>query len=290
MKFVPQAVTRNVGRQLLTLKKNRPHISFGVGIAGVIVGNVLVARATLKVGPVLEEMQAEVEDVKLHRDLDDPDRSKDLAYVYGKGTIKLAQLYGPAVIVTGLSITLLTGSHVEMTRRNQALTATVVGLSKAYDEYRSRVRDAIGEERERDIYYAVTEETYIDEDGKKKTVLSPTGDPSLISPHARFFDEYSKYWQKDAEMNRLFVQVAQTHANQLLQARGHVFLNEIYDALGIPRSKAGTIFGWTLTGDGDNYIDFGMYSTHDNGFVNGWNRSVLLDFNVDSTPIYDRFE
>jgi hypothetical protein len=271
------------------MKKNSPHIAFGVGVAGVIVGNVLVARATLKVGPVLDDMKHAIDDVKTHREEDDPQRNKDLAYVYGYGIARITKLYGPAILVTGVSIASLTGSHVEMTRRNKALAATVVSITKAYEEYRSRVREEIGEDKERDIYYGVTEQTIVDENGKKQKVLEPSAAKGMPSPYARFYDEYSKYWQKDPEMNRLFVQVAQTHANQLLQVRGHVFLNEVYDALGIPRSQEGSVCGWVFDpdGEGDNYIDFGLYSTNDNGFVNGWNRSVLLDFNVDGI-IYDK--
>jgi hypothetical protein len=74
----------------------------------------------------------------------------------------------------------------------------------------------------------------------------------------------------------------------MLQARGHVFLNEVYDALGIPRSQAGAVVGW-VRGQGDGYIDFGLFNSENDrarDFVNGYERSILLDFNVNGV-IYD---
>ena len=58
--------------------------------------------------------------------------------------------------------------------------------------------------------------------------------------------------------------------------------------LGIPRSQAGAVVGWVL-GEGDDYIDFGMFDGNNmatRDFVNGYERSILLDFNVDGV-IYD---
>lgn len=286
MKFVPVALTRAFGNSALTFKQNRPHIAFGLGVAGVLVGNVLACRATLKLHETLDDIQAEIEDVKTHREEGTEERYKDLGYVYGKSAVRMARLYGPAVVVTGVSIASLTGAHVEMHRRNQALAATVYGLSKAFEEYRSRVRQEIGEEREYAVYYGAQEVTTVDEDGKKTTQLETLGDPNKVSPFAILFDEYSRYWQKNAEMNRMFVQVQQNHFNQALQTRGHVFLNEVYDALGVDRTQAGAMMGWTLE-NGDGYVDFGMFATDKTGFINGWERSVLLDFNVDPGPIID---
>lgn len=278
MKIIPNAVTRQVARQILVTQKHSPRILFVAGIAGVVTSTVLACRATLKLHEIAEEIEDEITDVKINLEGTES-YHKDLAYVYAKGAYRIGRLYAPAVIVGTASIGALTGSHITLSRRNASLTAAYAAVSKGFDEYRDRVKTELGEEREREIYHAVTIEQMIDEDGKK--VFVPVADPNHWSPYARFFDEASPNWQKNAELNRLFVQCQQNYANHLLHARGHIFLNEVYDMLGLERCKAGQTVGWTLGNGGDNYIDFGLYEASSARFVNGIERSILLDFNVD---------
>lgn len=295
MRFVPHAITRSVGRQILATKKNSPHIAFGVGLIGVVGGAVLACRATLKLSETLDEIKHEVDDVKgmtrqtdgaFEGEYDHEAYQRDLAFVYGKSILKVGRLYAPSVVVGAVSIGALTGSHVSLTRRNAALTAAFTAISAAYNEYRQRIIEEVGPERELEIYRAASSEV-IKVEGKKQVVA--IADPNKHSPYARFFDEGSPHWTKDPEVNRLWVQAQQNWLNNLLQARGHVFLNEAYDSLGIDRSTAGAVVGWVLDGEGDSYIDFGIFEASERGraFVNGWERTILLDFNVDGV-IYDK--
>lgn len=276
-KFIPNAITRKVAKEVLVLKRNSPHIFFAVGIVGVVGGTVLACKATMKVGDVLDEMKEDVEAVK--NDLNGTtDYQRDLAYAYVQGTARIVKLYAPAVLVTGVSIAALTGSHVQLTKRNTTLTIAYAGLQKAYEEYRERVRQELGEEKERDIYHGVTTEK-VKIDGK--TVDQKTVDPNKLSPYARVFDKMSSNWQPEPEYNMLFLKAQQNYFNHLLQSRRHVFLNEVYDALDIPRTRVGQVVGWYLDGEGDDYIDFGLYRMDNARFVNGIENAILLDFNVD---------
>lgn len=282
-----RTLSLGAGRTQLVLKKNSPHILFAAGIVGVVGGTYLACRATLRVSETLDKVKDDlnaVESVKQAsismRTYNETDHRKDLAYVYTKGGVELVKLYGPAVIVGSLGIAALTGSHVQLTKRNAALVAAYAALQEAYHNYRARVREEIGEERELEIYQAHETKTI---EGKK----IQTWDPNRHSPYAVFFDEYSPNWEKDPELNRLFIQCQQQYANNLLRSRGHVFLNEIYDMLGVDRSKAGAVVGWVIGKDGDNFIDFGIFEPENSRFVNGMERSILLDFNVDGV-IYDK--
>ena len=111
------------------------------------------------------------------------------------------------------------------------------------------------------------------------------------SPYARFFDETNPNWTKNAEYNIFYLIAQQNYANDMLKARGYLFLNEVYDMLGMPRTKAGQLVGWVYkenNTDGDNYVNFGIYRTEHNAkYLNGFENSVLLDFNVDG-PIFDK--
>jgi hypothetical protein len=87
-----------------------------------------------------------------------------------------------------------------------------------------------------------------------------------------------------AEDNKFFLLQQQNFANDKLKSQGYLFLNEVLDMLGIPRTKAGQAVGWIYNGDGDGYIDFGIYDMYHEAnrkFVNGLEKSTWLNFNVD---------
>lgn len=294
MKFIPQSVTMSVGRKVLATKKNSPHIFFAGGVVGVFASTVLACRATLKLEETVDEIQHDLESVKdmgqTSREKETPyseqEYYKDLVYVYGKSAVKLGRLYGPSLAVGAISIAALTGSHIQLTRRNTALTAAFATISKAYDEYRVRVQEEIGVEREHSIYADLQKEEATDENGKKK-VVKVVGQNGL-SPYARLFEESNANWWKNPEINRNFIQCQQNYANHKLRSRGHVFLNEVYDSLGLERSHEGQVVGWVMDGEGDDFIDFGLNDPHSVRFVNGEECNVWLDFNVDGV-VYDKF-
>lgn len=295
MKIIPQSMTQSIGRHILTMQKNSPDTMFVAGIGCVLGGTILACRATLKAKPVIESVQAHVDNVKEinksrenHPSYSEKDYGKDLAYVYTMGAYDLVKLYGPAVILTGAGVALLTSSHRSLKERNASLTAAYAVVTEAFESYRKRVQEEVGEDKELDLYIGRTTVSIETDDGEKEeayVISSTTG----LSPYARFFDEGSSSFQKQPEMNKLFIQCQQNYANDLLYARGHVFLNDVYDMLGLERTSAGAVVGWVLDGDGDNSIDFGMYEVRNEHFLNSWEPRVLLDFNVDGV-VYDKIE
>jgi hypothetical protein len=292
MKFIPNGVTRSIGRAILQTKKNSPHIFFVGGVIGSVGGTILACRATLKLEENLDEIKHDLEQVKtmgegsrqIGGEYAEKEYYKDLGYVYGKSVMKLGRLYGPSLALGAVSVAALTGSHIQMTRRNTALTATLAIVSKAYEDYRERVKAEVGEERGWDIYHNASN-MEVEKDGKKETVK--VANPYGWSPYARFFEESNTNWKKDAETNRIFLTAQQNYLNHVLRTRGHVFLNDVYDALGMERSREGSVVGWIYNGDGDNYIDFGLFEETSNRFLLGLERNVLLDFNVDGV-VYDK--
>jgi Family of unknown function (DUF6353) len=296
MKTFPKKMLGTVARQVLLARKNSPHIFFGIGVAGSIVSTVLACRSTMRLSDTLDEIQKEVDQLKPDAEIlveqettgeliiaENPHKNVDTIYVYARASLKLVRLYAPAAVVGTLSIASLANSHVILVRRNAALMAAYATLQKAYDAYRARVREEVGEEKELDLYRG-TEVVKNDDN----TINGKTVDPEKWSPYARFFDEGSKHWQKDPEYNRMHLTVVLQHFNNRLNAYGHVFLNEVYDALGLDRSKAGSVVGWLrFPEDGDGYIDFGITDVYKTAAERPWERSYLLDFNVDGV-IYDK--
>lgn len=300
MKFVPKTVSMKFGRQLLHLQKASPRIMFIGGVATAVGSTVLACRATLKLSEVLDkadDLKAKAEvlhDRGMNVDYTDKQYSKDLTVIKVKTVLDITKLYGPAVGLGVISVALLTGSHITMNRRNASLTAAYAATDQAFQKYRDRVKEQLGDDADREFRYGstVVQETVEGDDGKKKTVKKTrVGDHLEHSQYARFFDKLCENWKANSEYNMIFLKAQQNYANDMLQARGHVFLNEIYDMLGIERSGAGAVVGWLHGKGGDDYIDFGIFDDKTNqrvrDFVNGREDAILLDFNVDGT-IFDK--
>jgi len=279
---------------MLLMKKHAPRTLFVAGVAGSVTGTVLACRATLKLEATLDDFKHDVDSVnELHTSTEvgvvhqkgGMEHRKDLAYVYLKGTGRIVKLYGPSVVISVASLVALTKSHMILSRRNAALTAAYSALSASFDSYRERVRNQIGEEKEKDLYLGVSNEKLKGEDGK--TELTQVAGQDGMSPYARWFDETNMYWQPNVETNRNFLQVQQNYANHLLQTRGHIFLQEVYDMLGLERSRPAQVVGWVKNGSGDQYVDFGIYNFVRHGNVKGYEKAILLDFNVDGT-VWDK--
>ncbi len=293
-------VSRTFHRVGFKLKKHSPEILIVTGVIGTVTSAVMACRATTKVQTILDEHKEEMD--KVHSVLNDPafkevytekDSKRDTVINYTNTGLKFVKLYGPAVFLGAASLGCIVWSHNLLRGRNAALAAAYATVDRGFRDYRGRVIERFGEEMDRELKYNIKakeiEETVVDENGETKVVKKTVEviDPNLSSPYAKFFDEYCAGWEKDAEHNYYFLHCQQAHANDMLRTRGHLFLNEVYDMLGIPRTKAGNIVGWYYDEKhpvGDNFVDFGIFNVHDpakRDFVNGRERSILLDFNVD---------
>jgi hypothetical protein len=293
MKLLPTSVTTKFARPLLHLQKTSPQLMFAGGIVAGVSSTVLACRATLKVSDVLsqaEELKAKAEvlhDEGGNPDYDEKTYTKDLTVIKVKTILTLTKLYAPAAGLAVVSVALLTGSHVTLNKRNASLTAAYASVDQAFNKYRERVKDQLGEEVDRDLRYGTrtVSETVEGTDGKKKVVNHTRVSNDEPSQYARFFDQLCPDFKKNPEYNMIFLKAQQNYANDMLQARGHVFLNEIYDMLGIERTGAGAVVGWVHGKGGDDYIDFGIFDDKTNArvrdFVNGRENAILLDFNVD---------
>lgn len=303
LKVVPAKLTVAAGQATLQLSKQSPHILFGAGIVGFGATIYLASKAVLKLDRHVDVFQENLETVKeLYDSAKDSEEGrasypkseyrKDLAYLYANSIYDITKMYAPTVIVGTLTIVCLTKSHTILSNRNTALMAAYSVLERSYNAYRKRVIDEFGEDKDREFRYPTKEIRTLSLDEKGKAVEKVETKTLLdqYSTYARFFDEMCPDWKRNPEYNLIFLRAQQNWANDLLRARRHVFLNEVYDMLGIPRTKAGAVVGWVIGHEGDNYIDFGLFDGENSAardFVNGRERSILLDFNVDGV-IYDK--
>lgn len=314
MKIDVNAITRSFHRVGFKFRKYSPEILVVSGVIGTVASTILACKATTKVSDVIEEVKEELDSVKdagekikdgqelKLRDGGVYDIScyrKDLAIVYTHATVKFIKLYGPAIIVGALSITSILAGNSILRKRNVALAAAYATLDKGFKEYRNNVVERFGKEVDKELRYGVkaqeVEKTIVDENGEEKTVTETINvmDPNKFSDFAKVYDDGCTGWTKDPEQNLMFLKLQQSYANKRLKETGYLFLNDVYDMLGIPRTSAGQIVGWIYDEDcpnGDNFVDFGIYNPDNpkaNDFVNGYERTIVLDFNVDGI-IYDK--
>lgn len=284
---IRNAVTSRAGRQLLTAQKHSPVALFVAGAVGIVATVVLASRATLKLEDVLEETKKKLLDVDHVLNLDSVsedeysthDATRDRALIYAKAAGQITRIYLPAIGVGILSICALTGSHIILSRRNVALTAAYAAIDQSFRDYRERVVGEYGRDKDREFLHGDPDQQAYMVDKKGKRVGK---DGRAL--YSAFFDEGSRNWSKVNSYNQMFLRAQQNYANDLLKARGYVFLNEVRRMLGLDDKPEGQLVGWVLNGDGDGYVDFGVFEGDVYSalrFVNGDERSILLDFNVD---------
>lgn len=294
---IVESLGRTMNRVGFKLKKHSPEILVVAGVVGAVTSAIMACRATTKLSEITEEskesidvIHAAMENPEPNGDYSEEDGKKDLAIVYAQTAGKLIKLYAPSVILGTLSITAILTSNNILRKRNVALVAAYTAVDKSFKEYRSRVVDRFGEAMDRELKYNIrrenVEETIVDENGETKTVTKEVDvvDASAISDYARFYDDGCLGWTKDPEMNLMFLRRQQDAANDRLKDKGYLFLNDVYEMLGIPRSQAGQTVGWVYDKENPYKIDFGIYDTHkaaNRDFVNGYERTILLDFNID---------
>lgn len=290
----------------LKVDQNKPEIMLVAGLIGVIGATVLACRATLKAKDIVEEHNNKIDELKAP--IPKPTETegtyvaivdkKEIRKVYLKTGLQLAKAYGPALAVETAAFALLIKSNSVQRDRLAGLTAAYITVDQAFKKYRQAVIEELGEEKDLEFKTGLKRQKIDaiveDEEGNEKLkkeegLVLPDG--RYISEYAKFFDESCPDWQKSPENNLHFLRLQQAAANEKLKIQGHLFLNEVYDMIGLPRTKAGAVVGWLYPAERYNslqlngFVDFGIYDMWANAkradFVNGYERNILLDFNVD---------
>lgn len=315
------AIKQFVNKGVFALKKNSPTILVGTGIVVGVVSTVTACKATTKLNDILEESKKNVDlihksvgDETLPQEYTEEDAKKDLVITYTQTGVKIAKLYAPAVALGAVSIGCILKSHDILSKRNVALAAAYATIDKGFKEYRERVVDRFGERVDKELKYGIkakkiTETVTDEETGKekkvKKTVDTVDSFDICASEYARFFEEYTRdnngnviknpAWVPSGELNLEFLLIQQKHAQDMLESKGFITLNDVYDMLCLPRSQAGSIMGWRYDKNDPELcktvVDFGIFDSADNysDFVydNEGNEAILLDFHV-MHNVYDK--
>lgn len=299
-------VTRTFYKVGFQVKKHSPEILAAVGVVGTVASTVMACKATTKVGALLDETKEQIDGI--HEVLENPvlgkkyeekygekftveESKKELAIVYIQTGAKFVKLYGPSVILGAASLGCLLASNNILRKRNVAIAAAYATVEKSFKKYRGRVIDRFGKEVDKELRYNIQkkeiEETVVDEKGKEKKIKKTVDVVNVedIDEFSRLFDETNYNWEKNANYNFMFLRAQQQYCHDKLVSRGWLFLNEVYEQLGFDPVPEGQTVGWIYDLNNpelDNYVDFGfmdMYNANTRDFINGDERSVLLEFN-----------
>lgn len=297
--------------------KHKETILLGGGLVAGVGTVVLACRATMKAPDILAAHNDMKDQINQAAEIGDQlysekDKQVDTVKNYIRTGRRLALAYAPAAALGATSAFCFIAQHRMLQNKVVKLEETVAGLTAAYaaidtafKNYRKRVVDKYGEEEDRYFRYGIKDEkievTESDEKGKTKKhkeVIKSVEKPD-ISDYAKFFtyDNEQFRWmdaqhhRPDWDANIRFLNCQQAYANQKLELQGYLFLNDVYDMLGLPLTKAGQVVGWIFDPENksvDSYVNFGIFEPRNHRTINGYEEEcILLDFNVDG-PIIDR--
>lgn len=313
MKFpmkLPQSVTRAMGKLWLRTKKSSPEICV---VSGIVCGGAALVMVGVRTWKKKDDLQKDISLVKDRMDtikgakennnqeLVKSER-KELAKQGGLLAKDLVKTYWvPALLGVG-SAGLIWGGRTMLRRELSAVTSAYALLMESYKQYRQRVIDDVGIEKDQEYMHGIKMVDAVDEKTGEVTRRAIVDKSKSISPYSvwwcegEFDDETGEWiwrngmWRDNALMNESTLKCVQNAANDLLRANGFVFLNQVREMLGLPPTREGQIVGWTLCG-GDGFIDFGVFPSKQHPlekiapvnrlFLDNKTCNALLDFNVD---------
>ena len=179
------------------------------------------------------------------------------------------------------TIAFVMGSYTIQKNRMKALSATLASVSASYAALVAKLKN--GAEHgltAKEVLDGVEVKTSVDENGNV-VEEKVQGDPVETSPYKFRFDKYSINWEKDKFQNQCTLISEENWANDVLSLQGYLFLNDVLDRLGIPRTKAGQIVGWVKNGEGDGYVSFGTFDCSKYEDIRYDENAFDLEFNCD---------
>lgn len=215
-------------KSIKNLTRHSPTILTVIGAIGVVATAVTAVRATPKAMKLCEGLRLEC--VNKHKE--DPTK-----FDY----IKECWLcYIPSVLIGATTIACIFGANTLNKRQQAAITSAYILLDQTYREYKSKVKEILGEESEKKVESSIAEEKI------KKSNLFPVGENLLF---------YEPYYGQVFQRTMLEVQDAEYKLNQKFATEGEASLNDFFEFLGLSRTDTGDAIGWSQ----ENSYDFYNY-------------------------------
>lgn len=292
-------VTRFVNKSALKIKAHSPEILIAGGMVLGAVAIISAIKATPEAKEIMEARSSDIEEItELHEDgkMPDDNYKKAMFHIVKRTSSGLFKAYYPTVLTFAGACVCTLAAHNISKKRYAALSAAFVAVDTSFKEYRKRVAEEFGTKKEQELFNGKKSEDVVifghDEDGNE-TCTVETATSYSNAGYAKWFGKYAEptnttepgniMYRKNGLQNLNFLKGAQETANTLLQIRGYMFLNDVYDILKIPHTKAGQIVGWIWDDEKkDTFIDIGVFN-EDNpdreDFEKGLTDGIMLRFN-----------
>lgn len=280
------SIFHNVARVVV---KHAPTILTGAGTVGLVGTAVLASRATLTYKELIADEVMVITDgpnlMKRNEHYTEEEFRKDRIVCYSRIVTKTVKHYAPTIALGVASVAAFWWSHSIQSKRIAGLAAAYTALDASYRKYKKSVASVIGEESMKKVEEKILDDVVFTDEPFEYDKMAESVIPEY-SPYARIIDENASVWDPSDDITELNLHAQLNYMNDILRTRGYLFLSDVYDALGIPRTPASQVVGWLWKkGDGDHYVSFGDIEGHRIKFWDDSRRrevaNYLLDFNVD---------
>ena len=101
----------------------------------------------------------------------------------------------------------------------------------------------------------------------------------MINQTSCWFDQTSIAWRPDPEVNEVFLRALENQQNHILRYKGHLLLNDVYEALGLEATAPGSVLGWSQQVNNDTHVEFDFMVVEEG--------RIAIDFNVDGVVFHE---
>lgn len=279
-----QKIQQLIGKVKLGAKRNAPELLLGAGLITGTATIVLASRATVKAVGIKKELDEGNMSLDFYikdGSISDDAAKKEVRRLYTKYALDLAKQYAIPVGLYASTVALVFSSYKIQKNRQMALSAALAACTTAYSTLLGKLRNGAATGlTAKEVMDGIEGKIIVDPDTGEVTIEKVQGEP-VDSLYKVRFDRYSTAWEKDKFQNESTLRSEENWANDRLRLQGYVFLNDIYDRLGLPKTKAGQIVGWLNDGTGDGFIDFGVKDCEGYEDFRFDANAFDLNFNVD---------
>lgn len=261
-------VSKNVaGNGLLAARKHAPELMIGAGIVGFGATIFETVKATNRTNEVLDEKEATIATIEAARDDYSEEEyscrtyERDIKEANRRAKWGIVRAWAPVATLGGASVISVLGGYRILNGRYVATAAAYKVLENGFERYRGNVVERFGKDMDYELLHDIkaeelekarkeqAENKEIEADNKRRKVLKKHKKTAYAEVYNGIFDEYSDRWQRywNAEQVLNYLKQKQNELNDKLAIRKHLFVNEVYDALGFERTPQGQVTGWIIT-------------------------------------------